>query len=195
MRRFIGVFALASLGVSLVGCVGVLPKRHEITTSPFATFSDAHIAYTSVILDKTTNGQLTALGYNPDTIPNVTYLTYLDIIEAFVPRDGLPVSFLPTAVKSCIEALTRCTGYVVTPRQVNKDRVGNVWLDFFDFKRETETTGWEAEAMFVLLDNVVVYKLWSGRPQINERVVETNPLGPIQDAGTLINRAIPTPDY
>ena len=189
------VFWLRSIAVLALGgltaCGGVLPERHEITTSPFSSFDEAYQVYTRVNVDQTTAQDLLALGYNALETPNIRLLTYLEVAETFLPTDSVPLSYLPDGVVRCLEAKTRCAGYAVAPREIHEERVGNLFLDFLDFRRETQTTGWEVQALFVLVDDVVVYKLWSGTPRVDETAVSIKPLGPIQDVGTILNRAIP----
>ena len=63
------------------------------------------------------------------------------------------------------------------------ERVGSFFLDFLNFRRTTEITGWRFNAVVVLKDDVVVYKLWGGRPMIKELNESRNPLGPLQGGG------------
>ena len=65
------------------------------------------------------------------------------------------------------------------------------WLDLLNFRRKTRETGWKFKALFVIVDDVVVDKLWSGDPYIVQERDTRNPLGPFQDFGGLIMRAIP----
>jgi hypothetical protein len=53
-------------------------------------------------------------------------------------------------------------------------------LDLLNFRRDTVTTGWKLSVLIVVIDNQVVYKQWSGQPQIHTTVHRTNPLGPLQ---------------
>ena len=52
-----------------------------------------------------------------------------------------------------------------------------------NFKRKVETKGWEFNAVIVLIKDQVVYKTWSGTPEIHEYSDTTNPLGPLQTIG------------
>jgi hypothetical protein len=38
----------------------------------------------------------------------------------------------------------------------------------------------------VIVNNTVVYKLWGGKPQIDENKVIKNPLGPLQNPSDLL---------
>ncbi|WP_231480496.1 hypothetical protein [Thiomonas sp. FB-Cd] len=66
---------------------------------------------------------------------------------------------------------------------VDHKRVGSFWLDFLDFRRRTITSGWRFKMLMLVVDDRVVYKIWSGQPDISEVQSTTNPLGPLQGFG------------
>jgi hypothetical protein len=70
------------------------------------------------------------------------------------------------------------------PNRLNKKRVGNFMLDFMNFRRDTITTGWKFGALIVIVSDKVVYKQWSGSPNIQEETLQRNPLGPLQGVGS-----------
>lgn len=183
-----------SLAASLGACTNVLPSKHDVAIAAFPSFEEARSAYGKVIIDQSTIADLKAIGFDPEKTQNIRQVTYLQILQAFVPRQDVPFSTVPTSVQNCIAAQTRCIGYAIAPKVSHEKRVGSVMLDFFNFRRKTETTGWSAEALFVLLDGVVVYKLWSGDPNLNATSTAVNPLGPLQNLGAILERAIPTPN-
>lgn len=189
MSAWMGLIAFG-----LTACSGLLPERHEVTISPFTSFETAYAAYQQVETGKTRADELVQMGFNVLETPNIELLTYLDVAELFLPQDSIPIGYLPDAVKQCIELETRCSGYRVAPREIHEERTGNAFLDFLNFRRKTKTTGWEVAATFVIIDDTVVYKLWSGTPHVEATEVKINPLGPIQDVGTILNRAIPNFD-
>ena len=100
-------------------------------------------------------------------------------------------------MQGCLGARTACQGYLLSPGASTTQRTGHVSLDIIGVQRETRETGWSATMLLLLVDDVVVYKLWSGSPNQDERRQETNPLGPAQDlSGTArgaIGGAIPKP--
>ena len=61
-----------------------------------------------------------------------------------------------------------------------RKRYGNFFLDFFNFERRTKVTGWEFNAVLIIKDDLVIYKLISGQPAIQEYEEANNPLGPLQ---------------
>ncbi|MDH5299663.1 MAG: hypothetical protein OEV91_11660, partial [Desulfobulbaceae bacterium] len=71
-------------------------------------------------------------------------------------------------------------------RQIDQDRYGNVVLDLFNFRRKTKLTGWEFKAIIVMKQGLVTYKLWGGKPKIDENRDSKNPFGPLQSSEKLL---------
>ncbi len=174
----------------LNGCAKVLPRSSEVIESPFPSFEATFAAFQTVRNHATSQQQLGEIGFNNHKIPNIEILNYLDLIERFMPRESIRIEDLDQSLQNCIRAQTACIGYLAMPGHINKERVGNVFLDVFDFKRTEVLTGWSAEALFVIHDNTVVYKLWSGKPVISETRQSIKPLGPIQNLGSAVNSAV-----
>lgn len=173
------LFAAAMLG----GCAGVLPRSVETTQSPWDSFTSAKDAYDQIAAGATTLDGLRTLGFDPDTGTNVRVLSYLDLQQRFMPTPSVTRSDLDPSVRACIEVHDACSGLEVKPQVTERRRVGNALLDVFEFQRETVTTGWTFNALVLLRDDTVVYKTWSGAPNIQSRQKQTNPLGPLQDLG------------
>ncbi len=176
--------AAALLGaVTLSGCAGVLPRSMETTQSPWDSFTTAKDAFDKIAAGSTTLEGLRKLGFDPDTGTNVRVLSYLDLQQRFMPTQSVTRADLDPSVRACIEQHDACSGLEVKPQVTERRRVGNAFLDVFEFQRETVTTGWSFYALVLLQDDTVVYKTWSGAPNIQSRQKETNPLGPLQDLG------------
>ena len=71
-------------------------------------------------------------------------------------------------------------------RDVKSRRVGNFWLDTFNFVRVTDSTGWDYNALILFIDDRVVYTLDGGQPRISKRDRTRNPLGPLQTWGDIL---------
>ncbi|MCA3239191.1 MAG: hypothetical protein ACK5RC_09585 [Curvibacter sp.] len=95
---------------------------------------------------------------------------------------------LAPGIRSCLEAGDACRGLEIVGSNIEKQRLGSFWSDFFAFRRETRTTGWRFTAVVLLVDDVVVYRAWSGQPAVKEVEVARNPLGPLQNFGPAIAR-------
>lgn len=182
-------FALIFMGF-LTGCSNVLPQQKTVVASPFDTYAEAEAAFGKVQPNHTDLDQLFNSGYNITTFPNVEVLTYLDLLARFLPRDSITLRDLDPDLRACLEKRLECRGYILKPSRIKRERVGNWFLDLLDFKRTEKRFGWEAEALFVLHNDMVVYKLWSGTQRIDELREKTNPLGPLQNIGSAVSSAV-----
>ena len=181
---------LAAAVALATACSGPLPKTKEVAESPWQTFDEAMAAYELIVPLKTTAEDLKVLGYDPFTTPNVRVLSYLEVIERFLPKDAIHVEDLDAALRTCIEAAADCWAYEVTPQFLHKEREGNVVLDMFGFRRTTKTTGWRFTAIVVLKSDIVHYKVWEGTPSIMEEKTATRPLGPLQEVEDIVTRSV-----
>jgi hypothetical protein len=188
-KKLVRAFALISLGL-VAGCGGMLPQQKTIVASPFDTYAEAEAAFGRVTPNETSLAKLFNSGYNITTFPNVEVLTYLDLLARFLPRDSITLSDLDPSLRQCLERRLECRGYVLRPSRIKKERIGNWFLDLLDFRRTEKRFGWEAEALFVLDDDIVVYKLWSGTQRIDELRQKINPLGPLQNIGSAVSSAV-----
>jgi len=166
----------------LTSCGSTLPKGEAKTKSQWDSFEQAKSSYDSIILFETTTADLQDLGFDPYSTPNVRILSYLDIIRKFSPNNAVKADDLPPSVRACLAVREACLAYEATPGVNTSTRVGNVVLDLLKFKREEITTGWNFNALIVIDHDVVVYKIWSGIPIIDQMEIRKNPLGPIQDS-------------
>ena len=195
-RRGLARVLLMGAALGLGACtVHILPQKHDLAITSFKTFDQTRSGYDKVVVNQTTIADLKALGFDPDRSSNIEQITYLDVVQAFLPRQDMPFSTVPTSVQTCVAAQNRCIGYLVDPKVSDSARTGSIFLDFFNFRRRTETKGWQASSMFVLLDGVVVYKLWAGEPNIHTISTQVNPLGPVQDLGAAAGKMVPSPSY
>ena len=177
---------LTALALSLVaGCSSfLLPKSKEITASPWQTFQDAQNAFDKIIPGSTTIADLRQMKLDPSTNPNIAILNYADVMRKFMLSPSLSVNDLDEGVRVCVSAKVNCRGFEVNQTSVQKTRNGNVVLDVLGFYRETHTAGWKFNGLILLKDEIVVYKLTSGQPAIQQTEENQNPLGPVQAIGS-----------
>jgi hypothetical protein len=183
--KFIQSGCLLSLALLVAGCSSMLPRARS-ESSPFKSFDEARNAIDGLVPMKSDVSALTKLGLDPAHQPNITILTQADIVRQFVPSALLKREDLDPGVLACLEARDACRGWSVTGARVLKARTGNFWADFANFSRRSETTGWRFNALILMVNEVVVYRVWGGQPSVNEVEVNTNPLGPLQDLGPAI---------
>lgn len=173
----------------VAGCGSLLPSTRQTVKSPWNNFEEAKAAYDRIIVGKCTANDLRRLGFDPFMNPNVTILTYVDIIQKFMFNPSIKIEDLDPGLQKCIKAKAGCNAYSIDPKVLLAKRHGNVLMDLFDFRRNTRETGWRFNALAVMLNGVVVYKQWGGNPSIDSTTITKNPLGPLQ------NPTIPIPVY
>ena len=184
-RRYARIVASLAVTLVLVGCggLGLLPYQTDIQNTKFRSFQQVTSAYDDIKTGVTRISDLDSIGFDTTTSPNVEMLSYLGIIERFMPRDSIKFDNLDPAVQSCIAARDRCTALVFRPERLHQERTGNWMLDVLGFERTTVNYGWSAEVMLLIQDGRVAYKVMSGRPNIQDYHDKVQPLGPFQDLG------------
>lgn len=189
-RRYARIFASLAVTLVLVGCggLGLLPYQTDIQNTKFHSYKQVSLAYDHIAPGATRITDLTEIGFDSSSSPNVEVLSYLGIIERFMPRDSVKFDNLDPAVRSCIDARDHCTALVFRPERLHQERTGNVFLDLLGFERTTVNYGWSAEVVLLIQDGRVAYKVMSGRPNIQDYHDKVSPLGPFQDMGGMAVR-------
>lgn len=173
-----GIFGAVAF---ISGCSTLLPSTKQHTESPWDSYEAARNAYDNIVPGQTTLTELEVLGFDPFKTPNVELLNYLDIIQKFMPNQSIRIEDLDPAIQICLKVKDGCSGLKVSPEWISNKRYGNLFLDLFNFDRKTRTSGWRFDALLVVVDKVVVYKLYSGQPKVLRDENKRNPLGPLQD--------------
>lgn len=160
-----------------LGCASLLPSGKSMSESPWQQYADAKSAFDRITIGKTTTEDLKELGFDIKSSPNLKVLNYLDIAGSV---QAIPMSELDPGLQACLRARSDCRAYVFEPKRTYSKRIGNFWLDFWNFRRQTHETGWRFKALIVFVNNHVAYKLSSGEPKIDNLEDRVNPLGPLQ---------------
>jgi hypothetical protein len=189
MRISLAGAALAAV-ILVQGCSSLLPTVKEETRSNWASFEETKAAYDEVVPYETSADEFRAIGFAPPATPNVKILTYLDVLEQFLPNSSIAVEDLPQGVRACFEAQADCHAYELDIVNLQSERYGDVVADLFNFRRKTHKSGWTFKALFVVVNEVVVYKLWSGNPLIDEKIDKKNPLGPLQQSEDILRSSV-----
>jgi hypothetical protein len=187
-RRLSGIVASFVMAAALGGCgeLGLLPHSTDVKNSGFKTYKDVEDAYAAIAPGQTQNADLVRIGFDSSESPNVEALSYLGVIERFIPRDSIRFDNLDPVVQQCIEERERCSGYVFRPERLHQERLGNWFLDVLGFQRTFVNYGWSAEVVLLVMDGHVVYKVMSGRPHIEDFHHNVQPLGPFQDLSGVV---------
>lgn len=182
-RRFIAPVLAACV---LAGCAELLPRAHTEVASPWRSYEEARATVDRIVPYRTTGPELRALGVDPFATPNVQVLTFSDVLLRFPVASGVAFERLDKGLRECLEAGKACQGYSVSVREINRDRVGNFWLDALQFERIVDVKGWSFNAVVLLVDTRVVYVTHGGQPVIRERESSNQPLGPLQGWGDML---------
>jgi hypothetical protein len=188
------VFAMCLLSVALVvtttGCKALFSSTSQRSRTPWQNFEEAQMAFDKVVPHKTTLSELKTMGFDPMTTPNVKILTYLDLIQRFIPNASITFDDLQPDVRACIESKDCCHAYEMDLDLTDNNRFGNLALDIFGFNRKTKTTGWTFKALIIVKDDVVAYKIRSGEPNVDRVEKKTKPLGPLQELDNILFKVI-----
>jgi hypothetical protein len=185
-RRLGPALAAAAIAVAIValsGCQALLPETKAQTSVGWSSFDDARNTIESFVPYKTTLSEIAAKGIDPYANPAVTLLSFSDILQRFASSSAVRREDFDSGIRDCLAAGKRCIGYSIVAKSVKRDRVGNFWLDSLNFERKIDVTGWIFNGLVILVDDQVVYTLYSGQPKIEDREVTRNPLGPLQGWG------------
>jgi hypothetical protein len=189
-RRWGLAIAVQAAAVFLGACsvVGLsntdlLPGEDDTVATTFTTYDAVETAYGNVKAGETRVPDLAQLGFDTSTAPNVERLSYLGVMDRFLPGSSIRFDKLAPAVQTCIEAQEHCSAVIFRPARVRAQRSGSLVLDLLGFERVTVSTGWSAEVIFLMQDGTVVYKVLQGKPRIQEVRDRVQPLGPLQDFG------------
>lgn len=188
--RLLGVVAAPLLVLSLTACgtindltQSMLPDEDDVTATNFESYDAVESAYGNVVNGETKLPDLAHLGFDAAHAPNVEKLSYLGVMDRFMPGDSAKFDKLAPPIQACIEAQEHCSAFIFRPARIHAQRSGSLLLDLLGFERVTVDTGWSAEVIFLMHDNCVVYKVLQGKPRIEEVHDRIAPLGPLQDLG------------
>ena len=163
----------------------MLPVAKTTDESRWESFDQVKSSFDLIIPLETTKTDLRLLGFDPYQTSNIQILNYLAIIAKFMPNTNITMADLPPGLRGCLEAKDSCVAYELKIENLKSKRHGNLFLDLLRFKREATQSGWRFSAFLVLVDDLVVYKLWEGQPHIAGEIYKKNPLGPLQDPAEL----------
>lgn len=144
--------------------------------------------FEKIVPGKTTLAELKALGVDPDRTANVALLGHADLLRRLAASSSFDINHLDPGLKQCVSLAQSCFAYELEQTQLDRQRVGGFWMDFLNFRRSVDITGWQFDALVVIKGELVIYKLWSGKPKIHQTEDERNPLGPLQGIGPSLIR-------
>jgi len=172
------------------GCTSLLPTADVTTQQPWSDFEAARAAVEAIVPQQTSRQQLSAAGLDPRQNAGVTLLSLPDVMQRFNTGTALDARDFDPGIRQCLTAANACSGYSILVRRNDRKRIGNFWLDTFNFRREVDVTGWNFNALILFVGDTVVYTSHGGQPRIHEKEVNRNPLGPLQSFGEAVGSAL-----
>jgi hypothetical protein len=189
-RQVVILVVALGLMVLTTGCQSLFLTRQQTTLTRWTNWDQVSLAFSSIKPNETTIGDLRTMGFDPLVTPNIKIMPYVDVVPIFMPNPNIRVDDLPIGVRVYVQAKQGNLAYLVELQNVNEKRHGNLVLDVFGFKRLTHQSGWRFKGIILIKDNVVVYALSSGEPDISLEDSNIKPLGPFQEmdgcAGAII---------
>jgi hypothetical protein len=167
----------------LAACAALLPTSRVDVQTSWRNYGEARALFEKITINQTRAEDLKAFGIDAETTPNVASLNHADLLRRFATAPAMDTNMIDEGLRACLRKLQKCTAIEVEESHLQRERLGNFWLDFLNFRRETKISGWKFDAIFVMDDGLVVYKVWTGKPVIREFEESRNPLGPFQGVG------------
>jgi hypothetical protein len=178
--------AVSAFVAALSACSHLLPDARQEVQTPWTSYAAAQAMFDRIVPGKTTLDELKSLGVDPEKTPNVVLLSHADLLRRLLPSVPIDVRQLDPGLQECLSAKDACFGYEIEQLTLDRKRYGNFWLDFLNFKRQVDITGWQFDAVVVIKKETVVYKMWSGKPSVHRFEEERSPLGPLQGFGSTL---------
>ncbi|MBI1889826.1 MAG: hypothetical protein HYS18_04205 [Burkholderiales bacterium] len=185
-KRICRSMGAAVLALALSGCTSLLPKAEQDYETPWQGYAEAEAMFEKIVPGATKIADLQVLGIDPKRTPNITLLAHPDVLRRLTGSSSIDTQIFNPRLRECIEDHERCFAYEIEQKQIIRKRYGNFWLDFLNFDRKTDITGWEFNAVIVIHGETVAYKMWSGKPNLHQFEHERNPLGPLQGVGSSV---------
>ena len=175
---------IALMLVMFSGCSFLLPSKTTVRNGSWTDFDEVELTYNKVLPKKTSVDDLKKFGFDPYKSSNIKIESYLEIMRRFdLLNTGRNI---PEPVALCLTKFNKCQAYVANISYEYDKRIGNALLDITGFREEVLREGWTFQAVFIIQDSVVVYKVWSGEPIKSEYIDAISPLGPLQALDDLI---------
>lgn len=168
----IGVLALVGCGV-----LTLLPRQSDPAPVRLMTVRDLAAAYARVQPGQTRTTQLSSLGFDMGA-GNSQSLSYLGVMERFMPRDSVRFDHLNAVVQDCIAARDHCTALVFRPmdRSHTYAWAHSALLSAFGLGAAAAATDHTPEITLLIRDGRVAFKMISGLPTLRlHSRVETAP--------------------
>ena len=163
--RYVTTTAVVIAVLAMVGCgaLTLLPRQNDPVPVRLVTIKDLAAAYGRVQPGTTRATQLTAMGFDLG-MANSQALSYLGVMERFMPRDSVRFDRLSAAVQDCIVARDHCTALVFRSMERARSSAGAGILTAFGLGAAAAGTERPPEVTLLVRDGRVTFKMISGLP-------------------------------
>lgn len=168
------------------GCSFLLPTSQSTGRSRWHSFREAEAAFDRIVPGVTRAGELASLGFDPTTNANIRILTYLEVLQRFMPNPSITKDDLAPPVRAFIDSREQGQAWEIEINDTKAKRYGNAFLDVTGFVKKTHETGWQFKGLVLVHDGRVIYKLSSGQPNLDRYDKKVRPLGPLQELDNLL---------
>ena len=177
-KSFVLACGLLTALLTATGCSSLLPQSTK-TDSPFRRFESARDAFASIKVGVTRSEDLAALKIDPNE-QGVSLHSAVVLIPFYIPHEGASLDLHDEGVRTCAENRENCVGWVIDINRRSRKRTGGWWMDRLRFKRIRDNRGFDFTGTLLVVDDVVVHKIWSAVPNHRTIVTEIRPLGFLQ---------------
>ena len=174
---------------ALAGCSTLLPSTRSDDVSRFGSYPEAQAALEAIIPYRTRLDDLARLRLDICASANVQQLPYPQWVGMLV-QSNVPLDRADIGIRDCLAAEQACRAYVFRIGNLTRERDGNFFADFLNFRRVTRTRGWRFEGVVLVRDEVVLFRNHGGQPNIELVEDRSNPLGPLQTLGESLPSAL-----
>lgn len=164
----------------LSGCTTLLPNSENRIKGPWADYEQAQAVFDKITPYTTKVEDLKLLDFDPKSNPNVKIIPFSELIRRFIPPSSIPGYIIDKGISECIISQSACECYELEQNYEGRKRDGNFWLDIFNFDRHVDIKGWQFNALILINNDLVIYKLTWGEPNKKRSESVNNPLGPLQ---------------
>jgi hypothetical protein len=168
--RYVTSIAGVIAVLALVGCgaLTLLPRQGDPVPVRLMTVKDLAAAYARVQPGLTRTTQLTSLGFDLGAA-NSQALSYLGVMERFMPRDSVRFDRLNAVVQDCIAARDHCTALVFRPmdRSHTYTWAHHSLLSAFGLGAAAAAVERTPEITLLVRDGRIAFKMISGLPAVH----------------------------
>ena len=165
LLRFFSSVLVSGALVFLPGCTTLLPTSTH-NSAQFKNFDEARATIESLVPYQSDVATLVTLGIDPLQQPNTLILTHSDIAKRVTNGHLENTDGLDKGVQDCLKAGDACRGWEINASRIARARTGSFFMDFVNFKRTTETSGWRFNATILMVNGLVVHRTWGGPPAV-----------------------------